>query len=193
LSTYNEPHDLHTNRDFLELWEKVGVLKVDSILSHVTSLLEKDNDEKYVVFVVHSQVADSIENDLISKNVCCMRLDITVSMQQKMQRIDQFNESGDCRVAIVTIPDYAIGISLCARHIVFAELHYHYFVIRYEDSCVCDCFVVTCYYRNAEDRIHQIGCSSSDNIIDFIIAQNTLDEHIWKYLNQCFSSTELLL
>lgn len=109
--------------------------------------------------------------------------------------MDHFQTTDSCRVALLSMTAAGVGITLTAAQIVvFAELYWNpgvrnlfvvFVFVLFVSVFVCFLFLfslLNVYYkkvlRQAEDRAHRIGQTSTVNIY-YLVAKGTLDEMIW--------------
>lgn len=143
-----------------------GESKVQGIRDYVTYLV--DNNCKFLIFAHHLKVLDEIEEQMNELKKGYMRIDGSVSTENRDLRIKQFQSDESCLVAILAITACNTGLTLTkASTVVFAELH-----------------MTPAVMIQAEDRAHRIGQEKSCVNIHYLYAKNTLDEMIFSKLNE---------
>ncbi|KAG9461632.1 hypothetical protein GDO78_016183 [Eleutherodactylus coqui] len=96
-----------------------------------------------------------------------IRIDGSVPSAERIHLVHQFQNDPDTRVAILSIQAAGQGLTFtAAAHVVFAELYWD-----------------PGHIKQAEDRAHRIGQSSSVHI-HYLIAKGTLDTLMWGMLNR---------
>ncbi|KAF7651536.1 hypothetical protein LDENG_00109640 [Lucifuga dentata] len=101
-----------------------------------------------------------------------IRIDGSVPSSERIQLVHKFQSDPNARVAILSIQASGQGLTLtAASHVVFAELYWN-----------------PGHIKQAEDRAHRIGQTSSVNI-HYLIAKGTFDTVMWSMLNRKESIT----
>jgi SWI/SNF-related matrix-associated actin-dependent regulator 1 of chromatin subfamily A len=128
--------------------------------------------QKVVVFCVHKVLIKSLEAVLVNKGLGFMRIDGSVASEVRQERVDQFQQSPACRVALLSLGAASTGLTLTASST----------MLFFEHSWTPATML------QAEDRIHRIGqtnkCSYS-----YVLGENTIDVHIFKTLEKKLAVT----
>lgn len=94
-----------------------------------------------------------------------MRIDGSVSQQERTNNVERFQNDPEILVALLSITAAGVGITLTAAStVIFAELHW-----------------TPALMIQAEDRAHRIGQKDSVNC-HYLIGEGTLDEMLYKFL-----------
>lgn len=133
---------------------------------------------KIVVFCYHMSMMNSLENKLKLKKMSYMRIDGSTPTEKRHSNVIRFQDTRqDCRVALLSIGAANSGITLTAAHtVLFASLHW-----------------VPAELFQAEDRCHRIGQLHNFVDIRYVIAADTIDEKMFKKLNDKASITTSIL
>uniref|UniRef100_A0A4W6FDS4 Zinc finger RANBP2-type containing 3 n=1 Tax=Lates calcarifer TaxID=8187 RepID=A0A4W6FDS4_LATCA len=96
-----------------------------------------------------------------------IRIDGSVPSSERIQLVHKFQNDPETRVAILSILAAGQGLTFtAASHVVFAELYWN-----------------PGHIKQAEDRAHRIGQTSSVNV-HYLIAKGTFDTVMWSMLNR---------
>lgn len=107
----------------LELFCASGVAKVPAFLEHLGQFLDDDLSGKVLVFAHHRLVLDEIDNFLSNRGVDHIRIDGQTMSRERYGRVNRFQESPYCRVAVLAITAAGVAITLTsASTVFFAEL-----------------------------------------------------------------------
>ncbi|GFS90155.1 hypothetical protein TNCV_508161 [Trichonephila clavipes] len=144
----------------LEYFHETGEVKLKAVCEYILDLLE--SDRKFLCFAHHKNVINGICNAIEGKNVDYIRIDGSVSSEQRKKLCDKFQLNDACRVAILSITSANCGITLTAANlVVFAELFWNPGIL-----------------TQAEDRAHRIG--QQDNVVvQYLVAKGTADDEMW--------------
>mmetsp|Transcript_95449 Transcript_95449/g.172238 ORF Transcript_95449/g.172238 Transcript_95449/m.172238 type:complete len:751 (+) Transcript_95449:81-2333(+) len=139
--------------------------KKEAVAKYVEEIIQQQSDAKIVVFGHHEIILSAVEKKLKRLGLSYIRVDGQVSMSDRQERVDAFQNSDEIRVALVGIMACGQGISLTAARVaIFAELYW-----------------VPARLLQAEDRVHRHG---QKNIVDiyYCVAQggSYMDESILK-------------
>lgn len=144
----------------LEYFHETGAVKIPAVCEYIEDLLE--SDRKFLCFAHHQNVMDSISKCIEKKKVDYIRIDGSVSAEQRKRLCDHFQFSDSCKVAVLSITSANCGITLTAASLViFAELFWNPGIL-----------------TQAEDRAHRIGQEDSV-VIQYLVAKGTADDEIW--------------
>lgn len=101
---------------------------------------------------------DEIESELRNKKHKFIRIDGTVTQNQRAENVEKFQTDPEILVALLSITAAGVGITLTAAStVIFAELHW-----------------TPALMLQAEDRAHRVGQKDSVNC-HYLIGENTLD------------------
>lgn len=149
----------------MEGYRLTGEAKVSGICEFMDNLL--DNECKFLIFAHHKSVMDGIETFAKQKKVEYIRIDGSVSIDKRHERVQAFQYDQRVRVAILSITACSQGLTLTAAStVVFAELTWTPSIM-----------------NQAEDRAHRIGQSNSVNIY-YLYGKNTIDDIIFSILSE---------
>ncbi|KAK9812924.1 hypothetical protein WJX72_005876 [[Myrmecia] bisecta] len=144
-----------------EMYQKTAELKDKVVRDYVAELL--DNDQKFLIFAHHECLLNSIETAVRSAKAKHIRIDGKVAPRIRQQLVDTFQQTADCKVAILSIMAAGTGLTLTAASIVvFAEMTW-----------------VPGNLVQAEDRAHRIGQGSRVNVY-YLHVKGSIDDIIWE-------------
>ena len=166
------------DENILNLFNKVYMLsaeaKTQGVKEYIHYLL--DNKCKFLVFAHHKLMLDAIEEEVIKMKIDYIRIDGKVKLEKRQESVNKFQTDETCLVAILSITACYTGITLTAAStVVFSELH-----------------MTPAVMIQAEDRAHRIGQEHECVNIHYLYGPDTLDEVLFKMLNQkqnIFSNT----
>ncbi|CAL1268362.1 unnamed protein product [Larinioides sclopetarius] len=144
----------------LEYFHETGEVKLKAVCEYILDLLE--SDKKFICFAHHQNVMNGICKVIEGKGIDFIRIDGSVSSEQRLKLCEKFQLSDSCKVAVLSITSANCGITLTAANlVVFAELFWNPGIL-----------------TQAEDRAHRIG--QQDNVvIQYLVAKGTADDEIW--------------
>lgn len=147
----------------LEMFQNAGRAKLPSAIAHLKNCLATESsDTKYLVFAHHIDVLDGFSHSLREQGIEFIRIDGRTSNTSRQPLVDHFQNSPECRVAILSILAAGVGITLTkASKVFFAELYW--------DPAAL---------LQAEDRAHRYG-QEKDVDVYYMIAKNSYDEKLW--------------
>jgi SNF2 family DNA or RNA helicase len=118
--------------------------------------------KKIIVFAHHHDVMNAIEDILKIEEVNYIRIDGSISVNNRNSLVERFQEDDSTDVAVLSITAAGTGLNLTrAKVALFAELYWSPGNV-----------------MQAEDRIHRIGQKSSVRII-YLICRNAGDTSMW--------------
>ena len=166
------------NDNILNLFSKVYMLsaeaKAQGVKEYIHYLL--DNKCKFLIFAHHKIMLYSIEEEVKKLKIDYIRIDGKVKLDKRQEYVNKFQSDETCLVAILSITACYTGITLTAAStVIFSELH-----------------MTPAVMIQAEDRAHRIGQEHECVNIHYLYGPNTLDEVLFKMLNQkqnIFSNT----
>ncbi len=140
--------------------------KAESVAKWVLDATE--SKESLIVFAHHKIVLDTIEQELSSHDVTYMRIDGSVSVEERQKRADRF-QAGKVQVAILSIMAAGTGFTLTrSRVVIFAELYW-----------------VSGVLQQAEARAHRIGQTNKVTVL-YLIGNDTIDKRVYSQVCQKF-------
>ena len=111
---------------------------------------------------------DALEEEVIKMKIDYIRIDGKVKLEKRREYVNKFQTDETCLVAILSITACYTGITLTsASTVVFSELH-----------------MTPAVMIQAEDRAHRIGQEHECVNIHYLYGPQTLDEVLFKMLNQ---------
>ena len=136
--------------------------------------VEREGDDKCIVFAYHRAVLDKLENELQKvkeiKQVGgtgMIRIDGSTSSRDREAKLDRFKTDDKCRIALLSLGTCSTGLNLQhARTILFAEMYWSQTL-----------------HAQAEDRIHRIGSEEPCNIF-YAMFPNSLDGMVYASLRR---------
>ncbi len=119
-----------------------------------------DGGHKLLLFSQFTSVLDEVEKALKKEHIKNLRIDGSVSKEERMRRVDAFNQ-GDIPVFCISLKAGGTGLNLTAADIV---IHF-------------DPWWNVAAQNQATDRAHRIGQKNTVMVYD-LIAENTIEEQI---------------
>ncbi|CAD2095838.1 DNA helicase, putative [Plasmodium vinckei lentum] len=166
---FNSNHDNNIDEENItisQLFKMTGYAKVKAIKEYITYLI--DADIKFLLFCHHKLVMDEIDEFLKEKKLGFIRVDGLTPIDKREIYIKNFQSDEKIRIAILSITACGVGLNLTAANtVVFGELYW-----------------VPGQMIQAEDRAHRIGTTHDTINIHYLVAQNTIDEVVWKIINR---------
>ncbi|KAK0179340.1 hypothetical protein PV327_005100 [Microctonus hyperodae] len=154
---------VESHSTMLQLYNASSTQRLRAVRNYVKDLLENDN--KFLIFAHHQCVLTTICEVLDGKKVQYIKIDGKTGPEKRKQYVDQFQNSEECKVAVLSITAANAGITLTAAHfVVFAELYWNPGIL-----------------VQAEDRVHRIG-QNSGVFIQYLVAKKTVDDFLWPLL-----------
>ncbi|SBS86889.1 DNA helicase, putative [Plasmodium malariae] len=154
------------NISISHLFKMTGYAKVKAIKEYISYLI--DADIKFLLFCHHKLVMDEIDQFLKEKKTIFIRVDGLTPIEKREIYIKSFQNDENVKIALLSLTACGIGLNLTAANtVVFGELYW-----------------VPGQIIQAEDRAHRIGTSHENVNIHYLIAQNTIDEIVWKIINR---------
>ncbi|XP_053990312.1 DNA annealing helicase and endonuclease ZRANB3-like isoform X3 [Hylaeus volcanicus] len=172
----NQTSNLSKKGLMARLFQLTGLGKIKAVTQHIEYLILNGCD-KILIFAHHRNVMEALNEFLLSFKVCFVRVDQTVSINERENNVKLFQNDPKCTVALLSITACSHGLNLTAAGtVVFAELYWVPGVI-----------------VQAEDRSHRMETTHSFINVHYIIAQNTIDELIWRTLEKKWSAVTSIL
>ncbi|NWU78451.1 ZRAB3 endonuclease, partial [Onychorhynchus coronatus] len=148
------------------MYKETAIAKAGAVKDYIKMMLENDK-LKFLVFAHHLSMLQACTEAAIENKVRYIRIDGSVPSAERIHLVNQFQKDPETRVAILSIQAAGQGLTFtAATHVVFAELYWD-----------------PGHIKQAEDRAHRIGQSSSVNI-HFLVAKGTMDTLMWAMLNR---------
>lgn len=144
----------------LAYFAETGKVKIKAICEYVEQLLEQGR--KFLLFAHHKEVLNAVCDLLENAKTYYIRIDGSVSSEDRKSVCDQFQEEDKFRVAVLSIKAANTGVTLTAAQlVVFAELFWN------PGELI-----------QAEDRAHRIGQKGSV-LVHYLLAKGTADDQLW--------------
>ncbi|XP_074158000.1 DNA annealing helicase and endonuclease ZRANB3 isoform X2 [Sminthopsis crassicaudata] len=148
------------------MFKQTAIAKAGAVKDYIKMMLQNDS-LKFLVFAHHLSMLQACTEAAIESKIRYIRIDGSVPSSERVYLVNQFQKDPDTRVAILSIQAAGQGLTFtAATHVIFAELYWD-----------------PGHIKQAEDRAHRIGQSSSVNI-HYLIANGTLDSLMWGMLNR---------
>ncbi|XP_058478798.1 DNA annealing helicase and endonuclease ZRANB3 isoform X2 [Solea solea] len=149
-----------------KMYKQTAVAKAGAVKDYIKMMLETEQ-LKFLVFAHHLTMLQACTEAVIEAKVAYIRIDGSVPSSERIQLVHKFQSDPDTRVAVLSIQAAGQGLTLtAASHVVFAELYWN-----------------PGHIKQAEDRAHRIGQTSSVNV-HYLIAKGTFDAVMWSMLNR---------
>lgn len=132
--------------------------KLDTCMELVKQAI--DGGHKLLLFSQFTSVLDEVEKALKKEHIKNLRIDGSVSKEERMRRVEAFNE-GDIPVFCISLKAGGTGLNLTAADIV---IHF-------------DPWWNVAAQNQATDRAHRIGQKNTVMVYE-LIAENTIEEQI---------------
>ncbi|XP_014478988.1 PREDICTED: SWI/SNF-related matrix-associated actin-dependent regulator of chromatin subfamily A-like protein 1 [Dinoponera quadriceps] len=156
---------LERHNVLLQYYTESSIARLRAVCAHVKNLFERKI--KCLLYAHHQSVLDAICNVAESMKIRYIRIDGKTTSEQRKYQVDKFQKHDDYLTAVLSLTAANAGITLtAAHHVVFTELFWN-------PGIMCQ----------AEDRVHRIG-QNKDVIIQYLVANNTADDHIWPLLKK---------
>ncbi len=141
------------------LGKDIPSTKLDNCIELVNEIVE--NGQKVIIFSRFSSMIDILKDQF--SNYAPAIIVGSMNVKERQSEVDRFQTDEGCRVFIGTTGACREGITLTkATHVVFYDLEFSY-----------------AYIEQAFSRAHRIG-QKDTVIVHNLIAQNTVDEHVRK-------------
>ncbi|VWU48171.1 DNA helicase, putative [Hepatocystis sp. ex Piliocolobus tephrosceles] len=170
-SNNNDDNDFDNNNEddklsISHLFQLTGRAKVKAIKEYITYLI--DADIKFLLFCHHKMVIDEINDYLLNeKKQSFIRVDGRTPADKREEYIKKFQSDESVKIALLSLTACGVGLNLTAANtVVFGELYW-----------------VPGQIIQAEDRAHRMGTTHDVVNIHYLVAQNTIDEIIWRIIN----------
>jgi len=145
--------------------------KMQDVVEWIKDFLEVDG--KLVVFATHHSVINTLMS-IFSK--IAVKIDGTVSMEQRQRAVDRFQEDPKVRLFIGNIKAAGVGITLtAASSVAFVELPW-----------------TPGELDQASDRCHRIGQKDTVNVY-YLLAKDTIEDHLAEIIDTKRKVTDAVL
>uniref|UniRef100_A0A3P8TGA3 Zinc finger RANBP2-type containing 3 n=1 Tax=Amphiprion percula TaxID=161767 RepID=A0A3P8TGA3_AMPPE len=149
-----------------QMYKQTAIAKAGAVKDYIKMMLEAEQ-LKFLVFAHHLTMLQACTEAVIEAKAGYVRIDGRVSSSERIQLVHKFQSDPETRVAILSIQAAGQGLTFtAASHVVFAELYWN-----------------PGHIKQAEDRAHRIGQTSSINV-HYLIAKGTFDTFMWSMLNR---------
>ncbi|XP_044044086.1 DNA annealing helicase and endonuclease ZRANB3 [Siniperca chuatsi] len=149
-----------------QIYKQTAIAKAGAVKDYIKMMLEAEQ-LKFLVFAHHLTMLQACTEAVIEAKAGYIRIDGSVPSSERIQLVHKFQSDPETRVAILSIQAAGQGLTFtAASHVVFAELYWN-----------------PGHIKQAEDRAHRIGQTSSVNV-HYLIAKGTFDTVMWSMLNR---------
>ncbi|XP_053170439.1 DNA annealing helicase and endonuclease ZRANB3 isoform X2 [Scomber japonicus] len=149
-----------------QMYKQTAIAKAGAVKDYIKMMLEAEQ-LKFLVFAHHLTMLQACTEAVIEAKAGYIRIDGSVPSSERMQLVHKFQSDPETRVAVLSIQAAGQGLTFtAATHVVFAELYWN-----------------PGHVKQAEDRAHRIGQTSSVNV-HYLIAKGTFDTVMWSMLNR---------
>ncbi|XP_061658368.1 DNA annealing helicase and endonuclease ZRANB3 isoform X3 [Syngnathoides biaculeatus] len=153
------------------MYKQTATAKAGAVKDYIKMMLDTEQ-LKFLVFAHHLTMLQACTEAAIEAKAGYIRIDGSVPSSERVQLVHKFQNDPETRVAILSIQAAGQGLTFtAASHVVFAELYWN-----------------PGHIKQAEDRAHRIGQTSSVNV-HYLIANGTFDSVMWSMLNRKESVT----
>eukprot|EP00922_Rhytidocystis_sp_ex-Travisia-forbesii_P017257 GHVS01025768.1.p1 GENE.GHVS01025768.1~~GHVS01025768.1.p1 ORF type:complete len:544 (+),score=45.01 GHVS01025768.1:1209-2840(+) len=153
-----------------EMFTLTGRAKMKGACEYISYLIQAEC--KFLAFGHHREMLDALEEQAMKDKAQYIRIDGSTAQDKREGLVKRFQNEPSCQVAILSITACGHGLNLTsAGTVVFTELYW-----------------VPGQMIQAEDRCHRIGTTHSTINVHYLIAQDTLDDTVWKTLNRKWSA-----
>ncbi|XP_070786838.1 DNA annealing helicase and endonuclease ZRANB3 [Enoplosus armatus] len=149
-----------------QMYKQTAIAKAGAVKDYIKMMLEAEQ-LKFLVFAHHLTMLQACTEAVVEAKAGYIRIDGSVPSSERIQLVHKFQSDPETRVAILSIQAAGQGLTFtAASHVVFAELYWN-----------------PGHVKQAEDRAHRIGQTSSVNV-HYLIAKGTFDTAMWSMLNR---------
>lgn len=108
----------------LSYYAMTGLAKLNAVCEYIEDKLE--STDKFLVFAHHTNVMNGICDLLDKRNFEYIRIDGSVSSEERQNLCKKFQNKNTCRVAVLSLKAANAGITLTeAQLVIFAELYWN--------------------------------------------------------------------
>jgi len=105
-----------------QLYQETGVAKLPAVLEYLEDILENE-ESKMIIFAHHKACMDGISDFLGRQKLDFIRIDGSTSPLIRQDLCDHFQNSPNCRAALLGITSASVGLTLnTATLVIFAEV-----------------------------------------------------------------------
>lgn len=107
----------------MEWYAETVKIKTPVVLKYLTKLI--DQGKKFICFAHHGDMLNAVSNMLAETRVSHMRIDGSTPPKLRQECCEYFQNSDECRVAVISIVAAGVGLTLTAANlVVFTELYW---------------------------------------------------------------------
>lgn len=151
--------------DVFEAYRLAGMAKVEMINDWITDKIE-GGIGKLIIFGHHKEFLGAIEEHLIATKIKYMKIDGSVSKDNRFKYTEAFQKDEDLQIALLSINAASVGLTLtAASHVLIGELPW-----------------TPALAQQAECRAHRNGQESIVTCY-YAIANGTLDGTLWNMIS----------
>jgi len=152
----------------LSAYQDTGISKLPALIQYVRTLVaSRASHPKVLLFGHHLAVLDGVEEGALAC-VAHIRIDGATPPAARHAAVLRFQQSAECRVALIAISAGGTALTLtAASHVVFLELYW-----------------TPAALLQAEDRVHRIGQTAARVQVTYLLGAGTLDEALWAALKR---------
>lgn len=144
----------------LSYYSETAKAKSKAVCDYIVDLLE--NGKKFLCFAHHQVLLNDISHCIEQQSKEYIRIDGSVSSDERKKLCDNFQLKDSVRVAVLSITAANTGLTLTSANlVVFAELFWNPGIL-----------------TQAEDRAHRIGQQDSV-LVQYLVAKGTADDYLW--------------
>lgn len=151
--------------DIFEAYRLAGMAKVDMINDWITDKMEA-GIEKLIIFGHHKEFLGTIEEHLKKNDIKYIKIDGSVSKENRFKYTEQFQTDKSIRIALLSINAASVGLTLtAASHVLIGEIPW-----------------TPALAQQAECRAHRNG---QNDVVTcyYSIANGTLDGTLWNMIS----------
>uniref|UniRef100_A0A1B6GXP5 SWI/SNF-related matrix-associated actin-dependent regulator of chromatin subfamily A-like protein 1 n=1 Tax=Cuerna arida TaxID=1464854 RepID=A0A1B6GXP5_9HEMI len=144
----------------LSYFSETAKTKSNAVCEYIVDVLQ--DNRKFLCFAHHAEMLDAICNTLEQNQTFYIRIDGSVTAEDRKLLCDKFQYEDKWKVAVLSIKAANTGLTLtAAQMVIFAELFWNPGDL-----------------AQAEDRAHRIG-QEDCVVIKYLIAKGTADDYLW--------------
>uniref|UniRef100_A0A1B6KTZ9 SWI/SNF-related matrix-associated actin-dependent regulator of chromatin subfamily A-like protein 1 n=1 Tax=Graphocephala atropunctata TaxID=36148 RepID=A0A1B6KTZ9_9HEMI len=144
----------------LSYFSETAKTKSSAVCEYIVDVLQ--DNRKFLCFAHHAEMLDAVCNTLEQNQAYYIRIDGTVSAENRKLLCDKFQYEDKWKVAVLSIKAANTGLTLtAAQMVIFAELFWNPGDL-----------------AQAEDRVHRIG-QEDCVVVKYLIAKGTADDYLW--------------
>ena len=199
-SRFKRPQELKMNEDeaFANAYAKTAEIKLKPVLNYLELVLEKD--KKFILFAHHRAMIDGVCEYLVKKKATFIKIDGSTPTKDRQEGCELFQNSENCRAAILSITAAGVGLTLTAAQLViFAELFFNpgaliqvgMLFFGFFSGQMQNLIRALSFAEKAEDRVHRIG--QKDSVyIEYLICPGTTDDSLWSMVHRKLETLDSL-